>query len=174
MAGPPGVRIDPVGSFNFLITLVDSSQPLNTALGAIQNTALGGFSECSGLELSMQPEEHQEGGRNDAVLRFPNRVTWGNITLRRGVALSDDLWNWIYSYVEGRGKPRDGLIVLQNDMHLPVKGWVFRKGLPTKYGGPSLDAMQGRTAIEELEIAHHGIRLASPSAGLAASTGVSL
>jgi phage tail-like protein len=172
-AGPTGVRIDPVGGYNFLVTLVDSAQPLTTALAAIQNVALGGFSECSGLDMTMQPEEHREGGRNDAVLRFASRVTWANIRLRRGVALSDDLWNWQYSFAEGRGTPRDGLIVLQNELHVPLKAWSFTKGLPVRYAGPTLDAAQGRVAIEELEIAHHGLRLTAPGAALAGAAGVS-
>lgn len=171
--GPPGTRIDPLGSHNFLITMVDSTDALTTALTSIQNVALGGFSECSGLEGTQQLEEYREGGRNDTVLRFPSRTSWTNIRLRRGVALSDDLWNWHYSFVEGRGKPRDGVIALQNDLHIPLKIWVFKHGLPARWTGPALDAGQGRVAIEELEIAHRGLQLASPGAALASATGVS-
>jgi phage tail-like protein len=168
-----GVRIDPVGSYNFLITLVDSSSVLTSVLIGIQNVVLGGFTECSGLEMSLDVEEYQEGGRNGTVLKFPTRVTWTNIRLRRGVALSDDLWNWHYGFVEGKGKRRDGIIVLQNDLHIPVKVWHFTRGLPVKWTGPSMDATQSQVAIEELEIAHEGLKLYAPGAAIAGATGVS-
>lgn len=168
-----GIRVDPVAGYNFLITLVDSSSVLTTVLTGIQNVVLGGFSECSGLEMSLDVEEHQEGGRNGTVLKFPTRVTWSNIRLRRGVALSDDLWNWHYGFVEGRGRRRDGIIVLQNDLHIPVKVWYFTRGLPVKWTGPSMDATQSQVAIEELEIAHEGLKLLTPGAAIASATGVS-
>ena len=49
-------------------------------------------------------EEFREGGRNGGVLKFPARVTHGNIKLRRGVTFDQDLWLWHYGFVEGQGK----------------------------------------------------------------------
>ena len=43
---------------------------------------------------------------------------------------------------EGKGKRRDGLIVLMNELHLPSHIWYFRRGLPYKYSGPSMNASQ--------------------------------
>ena len=73
---------------NFVVTLVDSSSPLAGRREPRDCSLAGdaGFSECAGLEMSMQPEEYKEGGRNGAVLKFPNRVTWTNLTLKRGAA----------------------------------------------------------------------------------------
>ena len=133
--------------------------------------ALGGFSECSGLEMSLDVEEYQEGGNNGRVHKFPTRVTWSNIRLRRGVSISDDLWNWHYAFVEGKGQRRDGIITLQNDMHIPFKVWHFYGGLPVRWIGPSLDAAQSQIAIEELEIVHQGIRLTRPAPHLTVSPG---
>jgi phage tail-like protein len=152
-----GLRADPVLGYNFLITFVDSTSVLATAVAAILNLALGGFSECSGLETSMQVEEYKEGGRNDAVLKFPTRVSWTNITLKRGVTTDTTLWDWHYGFVEGRGRRRDGIIVLQNQLHLPVNIWNFKRGFPAKWTGPSLNAAQNNVAIETLEIAHEGL-----------------
>ena len=70
-----GVRADPLLNHNFLVSLTDSSSTLaflgSPAASAILDIAVGGFSECTGLEMSMQPEEYKEGGRNDAVRKFP-------------------------------------------------------------------------------------------------------
>jgi phage tail-like protein len=162
-----GKRVDPVKGYNFLITLVDSSSLLTVTLSGIQNAAVGGFSECSGLEMALQVEEYREGGNNGTVLKFPTRTTWGNIRLRRGVVASDDLWKWHYSFVEGKGTRRDGTIILQNDAHQPVRVWNFTRGLPVKWTGPAMNATQGQVAVEELEIAHEGVKLSSPAAALA-------
>jgi len=79
-----GQRVDPVGSYNFVIRLQESSSAIALVALKIGTPAQGGFSECSGLEMSMPPEEYREGGRNDTVLKFPSRVSWSNIRLRRG------------------------------------------------------------------------------------------
>src|SRR5215510_10420179 len=153
-----GVRLDPVLNHNFVISLIDSSSLLGSlTMSAIFDVALGGFSECSGLEMSMQPEEYKEGGNNSQILKFPSRVTWSNITLKKGVGAGTALWDWHYGFAEGKGKRRDGIIVLLTDLHVPNNVWYFRRGLPVKYTGPSLNATQNNVAIESIEIAHEGI-----------------
>ena len=55
------LRGDPVLNHNFVISLLDSSSTLgllgSIAMSAIFDVAVGGFSECSGLEMSLQVEE---------------------------------------------------------------------------------------------------------------------
>ena len=159
-------RMDPVCGYNFTITLIDSSSALTTVLSTIDPAPQGGFAECSGLEMNLQIEEHREGGNNGKVLRFPSRVTWSNIRLRRGVIRSEDLWKWHFGFVEGKGKRRDGMIVLQNELHDTVRVWRFTRGLPVKWVGPSMNALQSQVAIEELEIAHEGITTTQTSTTL--------
>jgi phage tail-like protein len=158
-ASIPALRSDPYRAFNFLITLVDSSSALGAALTVIQSAPVGGFSECSGLELSLDTEEYKEGGNNGGSLRFPTRVKWTNLKLKRGMAIANDLWKWHYGFVEGKVQRRDGVITLQDELHLPVKLWSFTRGVPVKWTGPSLNATQNAVAIEELEIAHEGLKL---------------
>lgn len=166
--------LDPLPGFNFTIALIDVTNAARAAAtiatAAVESTVTGGFSECSGLESSMQPEEHREGG-STTVLRFPQRVTWTNVRLKRGVTVSDDLWNWYFAFVQGKGKRRDGIITVQNELHIPYKAWRFKRGIPVKWSGPSLNAGESRVAVEEIEIAHEGLELYSPSSAVAALTG---
>lgn len=157
--GAVGVRTDPLLSHNFLVTLIDtsSSLALSALSSAIFDVALGGFSECSGLEMSLDVEEYREGGRNGESLQFPKGVRWSKITLKKGLGAGTALWDWHYGFVTGTGKRRDGLIVLLNELHLPAHIWHFRRGLPTRYSGPSMVAAQGAVAIETIEITHEGI-----------------
>jgi phage tail-like protein len=159
--GEVGIRLDPLLSYNFVISLLDTSSSLALAksisLSAILDVALGGFSECSGIEMSLDVEEFKEGGRNGAILKFPTRVKWSNITLKKGMGAGTGLWDWHYGFVEGKGKRLDGVIVLLNDLHVPNNIWNFRRGLPVKYTGPTMNAGQNQVAIESIEIAHEGI-----------------
>lgn len=158
-----GSRNDPVFGYNFAITLQDSSTTVATISAAIGAAPQAGFSECSGLEFNMTPEEYKQGGENNTVRKFPSRVTWGTIRLKRGVAKTNDLWEWFYSFVEGRGKRRDGIISLRNDTQDPVRVWKFTRGIPVKYTAPVMNAQQGQVAIEELEIMHEGLKILSAS-----------
>ena len=155
------LRTDPVLNHNFVVSLLDTSSVLATlasaALSAVLDIAVGGFSECSGLEMSMKVEDYMEGGNNGTVLKFPGRISWGNITLKKGIGSSSALWDWHYGFVLGQGKRRDGAIVLLNEFHVPNTVWFFRRGLPLKYTGPALNATQNSVAIEAMEIAHEGI-----------------
>jgi phage tail-like protein len=152
-------RTDPYRGFNFLITLMDSANLLGTALKLISKMPVAGFSECSGLEMSLDIEEYKEGGNNGKSLRFPTRVKWANLRLKRGLAISNDLWLWHYGFVQGSVKRHDGLITLMNEEREPVKAWSFKRGLPVKWAGPALNATQGQVAFEEVEIAHEGLKL---------------
>ena len=165
----PGLRSDPYTSFRFYITLIDSSSALRatlSAISAVSNYAIGGFSECSGLEMTLDVKDYKEGGVNEYVHKFVSSASYSNISLKKGMSLSDDLWIWHNDYIQGKGKRRDGLISLLNETGLPVKVWKFKRGIPLKWTGPSFNATQNSIAIETLEIAHEGIELLSPHAAV--------
>lgn len=161
LLGAVGLRLDPLMAYNFTINLIDTSSTMallkSAALSAVTDVLLGGFSECSGLEMALEVEEYKEGGRNGAVLKFPTRVTWSPIVLKHGMGAGSGLWDWHYDFAIGKGKRKDGIITLMNDLHVPSHIWHFRRGLPVKYTGPSLVAGQSTVAIEGIEIVHEGL-----------------
>lgn len=159
LAGAAGISLDPLMNHNFLVSLLDTSSSLakTIAMSALFDVVVGGFAECSGLEMTLELEEYREGGRNGHLLVFPKNTKWSHITLKKGVGAGNALWDWAYGFTEGKGKRRDGLIVLMNELHLPSHIWHFRRGLPYKYSGPSMNASQSAVAIESIEIAHEGI-----------------
>jgi phage tail-like protein len=167
-------RDDPVGAFNFLISFINSnstSKSISIASGislSIQpGGVVAGFSECSGLEASIQTEDYQEGGNNRTTLKFPKHIAYTNIRLKRGITRSDDLWNWFNGFIEGNGIRRDGSITLCDEQQNPVKVWQFKRGLPVKWTGPTFNATQSQVAIQELEIAHEGLKLVPSLARIA-------
>ena len=164
-------RHDPYLAYNFLVTLLDASAELASAIKQIERMKSGGFSECSGLESALEIEEYKEGGNNVATLKFVTRGKTSPIVLKRGVTTNDDLWAWHSSFVLGHGKRRDGLIVLHNELREPVKAWAFHRGIPTKYSGPTLNASDSTVALEQLEITHEGLALISPVQSLSSIVG---
>jgi phage tail-like protein len=154
------LRIDPLGAYNFYLTLLDSQASLGTLISVAINYFVAGFSECSGIEASLEVMELKEGGLNSHVWQLPVRASHSKITLKHGaIYLYDDLWDWHYSWVQGQGTRKDGLIVLNDNSGQPAKIWKFKRGIPTKWTGPSLNAAQSNVAVEALEIAHEGLEM---------------
>lgn len=162
------LRLDPLAAFRFRIVLMDAESLVSNAVSLATGAAVGGFSEARGLESALETETYFEGGLNDRVHRFPSRMSYSNITLLRGVTLSEDLWAWHEGFQKGEGQRRDGLIVLQDGDELPVKTWSFSQGLPVRWTGPLLKAGESALAVEALEIAHEKLELlVSPGQALA-------
>jgi phage tail-like protein len=132
----------------------------------------GAFQECSGLEVEMDVQEYPEGGRNDGVIRRLGRAKYPNLVLRRGMFMAGDepsanrqLWEWLQGVLAGeRPAARyDGIVEVWGAKEEIVASWVFDRGLPVKVSGPQLNGRTGEIAIEELQIAHEGLRLVSPT-----------
>ncbi|MCO6455121.1 MAG: phage tail protein [Pirellulaceae bacterium] len=127
----------------------------------------GGFQECSGLDVEMDVQEYLEGGRNDGVIKRVGRARFPNIVLKRGMFYGDEgqvnreLWTWLQDVVSGvRPVARyDGIIEVAGESPEIAARWIFFRGLPAKISGPQLNARTGDIAIEELQIAHEGLRL---------------
>ena len=127
----------------------------------------GAFQECSGLEVEMEVQDYQEGGRNDGVIRRAGRAKYSNLVLKRGMFYGDTgtvnqkLWLWIQGVVSGQ-RPiarYDGIVEVMSVGDTVAATWTFDRGLPSKIRGPELNAKTGEIAIEELHIAHEGLRL---------------
>jgi phage tail-like protein len=169
-------RRDPVRAFNFLVSLYDSTASAGSALTQIVLAPLlpapaAGFSECSGLEMSLETDDFMEGGRNGTVLKFPKRARNTEIVLRHGITRSSMLFDWFYDFTQGQGKRKDGLITLCDAQQKPHTVWGFRRGLPTRYSGPQLNAQQSSVAIESVTITHEGLYQLGGAAALAGAVG---
>jgi phage tail-like protein len=167
-------REDPPIAFNFAINLMDSASSTGAAITTITLNTLtdnidAGFNECSGLEMTLEVEDYQEGGNNGTVLKFPTRMSWGKLVLKKGLVKNADLWDWVYGFTEGNVVRKDGLITLLGEKGLAHTVWKFKRGLPVKYTGPQLNAQQNAIAFESIEIEHEGLELMSGASGLASA-----
>jgi phage tail-like protein len=148
--------------FEVLLTLSGPGAPPATV-------GNGGFAECSGLELEADVKEYQEGGFNDGVVRRVGRVKLQPLVLKRGMIVLParqytdyTFWDWLTRMVKGTLPVWrcDGHVRVSNPANTGVVAhWSFTRGLPLKVTGPALNGKTGEVAIEELHIAHEGLRL---------------
>jgi phage tail-like protein len=146
-----GGRSDPFPTFKF-----------HVEVGGIIEAA---FTECSGLEMSMNVKEYEEGGLNDFVHKFPGRTKVSNVTLKRGFALSNEIFKW-YKEMEDcirQGKKftfRPVTITLYTTVEFgKLMRWNLDKAFPVRWVGPTLKTDEAAVAVEALEFAHHGIHV---------------
>lgn len=140
-------RKDPYRNCNFLVEIDGIMQ--------------AGFSDCSGLGSSNDPVEYREGGDNTTMRKLPGQTKYTNISLKRGLSDSRELYDWYRLVVTGRAERRNGsIVVLDADGLTEVVRWNFFNAWPTKMEGPTFSAKGNEVAIETLELAHEGLERA--------------
>jgi phage tail-like protein len=174
-------RRDPVLGYNFQIALTDSAAGTgklvtSIALAPLIANPLAGFSECSGLELTLETEDFNEGGNNGTVLKFPKRMKYGEITLRKGLTRRTDLFDWCYGFSQGIAQRKDGVITLQDASHKPYMAWACRPSTAARASTRSNRRSRSRASRSCTKgsfnwPAHRGSR--RPSARLLPRSGVS-
>jgi phage tail-like protein len=147
--------LPPYQTFNFAVEL--------------EGVLVGGFTEVTGLESTIEVEEYREGGVNGFVHHLPGRTSYSNLTLRHGLTSLGTLWNWYSDTTEGVISRRNGTIMLLNTQQVPVMWWNFRNALPVRWTGPTFNATSDEVGVEELELTHEGFTtpLLSQTVGLA-------
>lgn len=149
----PGARpLQPYQTFNFAVE--------------IEGLLVGGFTEVTGLESSVEVEEYREGGVNGFVHKLPGRATHSNLVLQHGLTSLSTLWNWYYNTTLGAIQRKNGTIMLLDSRQVPLMWWNFRNALPVRWTGPAFSAVGDAVGIESLELAHEG--LTKPLLGQAA------
>ena len=151
----PTFRENPYGAFNFLVTLGGAQGD-----GA-EGTIIGGFSDVSGLGTEVKYSEYRNGNeRFNTVRKVPNTHSVDDVTLKRGLVGSDDLWAWLRGVRDGTADPRNVIIQLLDEARRPVVTWSLRNAQPKKWTGPTLAAKGGgEVSMEELSLVHEGLEM---------------
>jgi phage tail-like protein len=124
---------------------------------------LGGFSDVSGLSTEIHISEYRDGNESQPhVRKIPGSHKVGDLTLKRGVVDSTDLWAWItQTETTGILAQRDVIITLRDEAGTSVQKWTLRNAVPMKYTGPTLAGKGGgEVAMEELVLSAEGFEIA--------------
>lgn len=118
-----------------------------------------GFSEASGLTQELQLIEYRAGDSPDySTIKMPGLHKYNNITLKRGIAKSDnDFFKWLNTVKLNTIERRDLTISLLNENHEAVVVWKAHNAFPVKVEGPGLKASGNEVAVESIELAHEGL-----------------
>ncbi|HZF28870.1 MAG TPA: phage tail protein [Gammaproteobacteria bacterium] len=145
-------RDNPYGAFNFIVALGGSQGDGN------EGSIVGGFSDCSGIGTDINYAEYRNGNEKfNTVRKVPNTHKVDDITLKRGLVGSTDLFDWIKTVRDGVADPRNVTITMLDEARSPVAIFTLRNAQPKKYTGPTLAAKGGEVAMEELHLVHEGI-----------------
>src|SRR5215468_6527730 len=119
-------RTFPFGAFNFLVNL--------NSPGVTPDAPLGGFSDVSVLNTEMTVAEYRNGNeKENHVRKIPGVHKVGDVTLKRGVVNSKDLWDWIReTRVNGPLAKRQVIITLLDEAANPVQSWKLSGVIPMK------------------------------------------
>jgi phage tail-like protein len=148
----PGAR--PFTTFRFLVE-VKVDKVSDKVCGAT-------FSELDGLEMTMEPKTIREGGNNTAAVHFVGPVSYGQLTLKRGMTNNLDLWKW-FAKVNSPGfrgvRSRVEIVIVSSDGRTEDARFVADGCLPTKLKAPALNAREGQVAIEEMQLVYQSLTL---------------
>jgi phage tail-like protein len=142
----PGVREDPVRSYNFRLD--------------IQGVVQGHFTHLEGLGVKMSRILYREAGLNSTVRSIPGPVEYGPVTLRYGLSSSTELIDWLYAAVTGKVDRRNvSLSMLDDAVATEVRRWDLLQAWPCEWSGAPLNSMGQELAIESLSLAYDRLEL---------------
>jgi phage tail-like protein len=159
MATPAAEKVlYPFTAFNFAVEI---TVPLIAP--TVCNAA---FSECDGLEMTMDVKTIREGGNNGTQFRVAGSVSYGQLTLKRGMTASLDLWNWFDAVLVAPSLRADAEVVMYASNGSTERArFLLSRCLPLKVKAPPLSARDGMVAIEELQLAYESLSVRRPQGG---------
>ena len=137
------IRIDPLHAFRFLVE--------------IEGLTAGGFARVKGLAREVKHESYREGGVNDYEHKLVSQVSYPPLVLEHGLALPV-LWQWAEDSANGNVTRHKVTIMLMDEAGVPAWTWHADNALPVKWSCTDLDAMSSQVVMENIELAHHGLR----------------
>ena len=148
------IRDVPYGEFNFLVDL---------GIGDT-GTPQAGFQECSTIGMEVAVTEYRNGNdKQNSVRKITGLNKALDVTLKRGIIGSTDLYEWIDQIRNGdEGAVRNVQIQLQSEDHSTiVVRWVLQRARIVKYVCGPLNAKGSDVAMEELTLAYERLEMAA-------------
>jgi phage tail-like protein len=147
----PENLLEPLQVFRFHVTFSNG--------GAVQ-VCSGAFSECTGLEATMEPKVIKAGGANYGAVQRVGPVSFATVILKRGMTSTRDLYKWFQLVAGGAYAYRlSAEIEMQDAAGNAVLTWHLDNCLAVKFKAADLNAKGTEIGVEELHLAHEGLRL---------------
>lgn len=146
------LRDRPYGEFNFLVDL------------GVGNTEgpQAGFQEISNIGMEVTVAEYRNGNdRENSVRKITGLSKATDVTLRRGIIGSLDLYNWLNQVRNGdQAALRTVTIQLQSEDHTSiVLTWKLLRARPIQYTSGPLNGKGADVAMEELTLSYERLEM---------------
>jgi phage tail-like protein len=140
----------PYGAFNFTVEF-----GAENGAGPI----LAGFSDVSGFKKEINYSEYREGiSPINTVQKIANTFKVDEITLKRGLVGSTDIFDWLHAVRDGAYQPRTVTVIMHDEARNAVLSLVLINAQPKSWVGPTLAAKGGgEVAMEELHLVYERI-----------------
>ncbi|MBL8058826.1 MAG: phage tail protein, partial [Anaerolineales bacterium] len=107
----------------------------------ITGVSVAQFTEVGGLNMEREVKQVPQGGVNDHIHSLPGRVKYSDITLKRGLTYSYDLWVWFQQGLYDLKVVRKDVSIFQLDKSGQcIRRWDVARAFPTKYTVSDLNA----------------------------------
>ena len=169
MTRPNNQPFDPLFTFRFELSFTEQPLPGGSDAGKLSPPLAGAFSECTGLEATMEPKVIKAGGYNYGALQRVGPVTFATVVLKRGISRDGRLFKWFERVSTGDYGHRCTVRIQLKALPEPpgkepvVKlAWRLEKAMPIKFKAADFNARTTEVGIEELHLAHEGLFLELP------------
>ena len=146
------LRDRPYAQFNFLVDL---------GTGDVEALEAG-FQECSQIGMSVDVIEYRNGNdRENSVRKLTGLARFSDVTLKRGIIGSLDLYQWLDQIRNGDAAAyRTVRIQLMNEDHSAVvQAWKLLRARIVKHVSGPLNAEGTDVAVEELTLAYERLEM---------------
>jgi phage tail-like protein len=125
----------------------------------------GFFTSVSGIGSESEVVEHKVvTDKGETIIqKIPGRLTWTEVSMKRGVTSNIDIWNWRKMVVDGKvNEARTNCSIIAYDQtQKEIARWNFENAWPSKVVGPELDSSSTNYMIEDVTIVHEGVERVS-------------
>jgi phage tail-like protein len=145
-------RDRPYAQFNFRVDLGNG----------VTEGPQAGFSECSAIEMSVDVIEYRNGNeKENAVRKLTGLARYPNVTLKRGIIGSLDLYTWLDEIRSGDENAfRTVTVQLMSEDHANVvQEWKLLRARIVKHVSGPFNAKGEDVAMEELTLAYERLQL---------------
>ena len=146
------LRERPYVQFNFLVDLGTGNTDGPEA----------GFQEISGIGMEVTVSEYRTGNaRENSVMKITGMNKSTDVTLKRGVIGSLNLYQWLHDIRNGNQNAlRNVTVQMQNEDHSQVVlTWKLMRARIIKHTSGPLNAKGGDVAMEELVLAYERLEM---------------
>jgi phage tail-like protein len=146
-------RDNPYGTFNFLVDI---------GTGDTQSIKAG-FQEVSGMNIEVTSADYRNGNdKVNHVRKINGTYKVGDVTLKRGLMGSLDLYEWINAVRLGAQDAKRSVTIQLRDETgtATVMTWKLANARPMRYTVPAFNAKTGtEVAIEELVLSCEDLQI---------------